>query len=69
MATSPVSKDLIPKLSESKLRELTWSLDINDTISNQRALEKEQRIGNDVSKEEINSFQGIQDDIKKIKWQ
>ena len=69
MVAAPVSKDLIPKLSESKLRELTWSLDINDTISNQRALEKEQGIGNDVSKEEINSFQGIQDDIKKIKWQ
>ena len=62
----PVNKNLIPKLSESKLRELTWSLDINDTISKQginnfKPLEKKP--------EEINSFQGIQDDIKKIKWQ
>ena len=25
--------------------------------------------GTETKKEEINSFQGIQDDIKKIKWQ
>ncbi|MFA6464042.1 MAG: PrgI family protein [Candidatus Paceibacterota bacterium] len=63
---APINKDLIPKLSESKLRELTWSLDINDTISKQGIINREPK---KEAKEEINSFQGLQDDIKKIKWQ
>ena len=62
----PVSKDLIPKLSESKLRDLTWSLDINDTISKQRINTVAPK---KTTEEEINNFQGMQDDIKKIKWQ
>ncbi len=67
----PVNKDLIPKLSESKLRELTWSLDINDTINSQDVRNNRQAPADKDKKDddEINSFQGLQDDIKKIKWQ
>ncbi|MEI8337827.1 MAG: PrgI family protein [bacterium] len=67
--TAPISKDLIPKLSESKLRELTWSLDINDTISKQGINNIESKNKLNLQDEEINSFQGLQNDIKKIKWQ
>lgn len=71
--TAPVDKTLIPKLSESKLRELTWSLDINDTISKQgmdniSARNSSQSIASN-KEDEINGFQGLQDDIKKINLQ
>ena len=71
----PINKELIPKLSESKLRELTWSLDVNDTISKEleenRAKKMEADIQGVVSNKEesINGFQGLQEDIKKVKWQ
>jgi hypothetical protein len=70
---TPVDKNLIPKLSESKLRDLTWSLDINDTINSQDVMNN-RKISRDTNPkdegDEINSFQGLQEDIKKIKkWQ
>jgi hypothetical protein len=36
-AVLPQSTLYVPKLSESKLKELTWSLDINDTLYSQEA--------------------------------
>ena len=65
-AVVPVNKNLIPKLSESKLRELTWSLDINDTINNQETNNNLQKRGINTEQENIDSFQGLQNDIKKI---
>ena len=43
-AVSPI---FVPKLSQSKLKDLTWSLDINDTIYSQetRKFREEQRSG------------------------
>ncbi len=31
----------MPKLSESRLKELTWSLDINETVSENAGLRKD----------------------------
>ncbi len=43
----PINPIYIPKLSESKLKDLTWSLDINDTIYSQetKKFQREQRTG------------------------
>lgn len=65
----PVNKDLIPKLSESKLKKLTWSLDINDTITKQIEANPGERIPPEQVDDEINNFQGLSDDLKRVKWQ
>jgi hypothetical protein len=37
----PKGSIYVPKLSESKLKELTWSLDINETVSENAGLRKD----------------------------
>ncbi|HZS43240.1 MAG TPA: PrgI family protein [Candidatus Paceibacterota bacterium] len=38
--SAAVSSIYVPKLSESKLKDLTWSLDINDTLYSQETRKK-----------------------------
>ncbi len=61
-------KLIVPKLSESKLRDLTWSLDINENI-----YEKSQkRVQPEISEklEKIASYKGLRDDLNETKpWQ
>ncbi|MDB5204551.1 MAG: seg [Candidatus Taylorbacteria bacterium] len=48
----------VPKLSESRLKELTWSLDINETVSNNATMKRDER---------LQTFEGLPVDIfKKI---
>ncbi len=63
-AAVAANKVYIPKLSESKLKELTWSLDINDTIYSKS--QKSPIINGD--SKEVSSFKGLSEDMKK-QWQ
>ena len=44
IAELPKGSIYIPKLSESRLKELTWSLDINETVSENAGLKKDSRL-------------------------
>ena len=52
----------VPKLSESKLRELTWNLDINETIySNEERRGRDERAGRQGP---LEAFKGLPYDLK-----
>lgn len=55
---------LVPKLSNSKLRDLTWSLDINDTIySKETGFKSRDELHNEG--EGIASFKGLRTDMER----
>ncbi len=57
----PGSSVYVPKLSESKLRELTWNLDINETIySNEERRERDEKTGREGP---LNAFKGLSYDL------
>lgn len=58
------SKILVPKLSNSKLRDLTWSLDINETIySKETGFKSRDELH--PTDEGLVSFKGLGEDMKK----
>jgi len=62
-ASEIASKLIVPKLSNSKLRDLTWSLDINETIySKEMGFKSRDQLhkGNDLS-----SFKGLSTDMER----
>lgn len=66
----PVSpqKISVPKLSESKLRELTWSLDINETIySKDDGLKNAEVMRKKPVSDELSAFRGLSTDLNRQK--
>jgi len=61
-ASAIASKLMVPKLSNSKLRDLTWSLDINETIySKEQGFKSRDQIHNSDS---LSSFKGLSTDME-----
>lgn len=42
----PKGSVYIPKLSQSKLKELTWSLDINESVANNASMSRDKKMDN-----------------------
>lgn len=58
------AKIMVPKLSNSKLKDLTWSLDINETIySKESGLKSKDELHPDEGG--LSSFKGLSTDMKK----
>lgn len=56
------SSVFVPKLSESKLRELTWNLDINETIySKEERIERDAKTGRQGN---LEAFKGLPYDVR-----
>ncbi len=53
IATAKQTGVYVPKLSQSKLKELTWSLDINETVSENATMKKDA----------LPTFEGIPQDV------
>lgn len=56
IAQIPKGGIYVPKLSDSRLKELTWSLDINETVSNNATMKRDQK---------LQTFEGLPTDIFK----
>jgi len=54
IAELPKGAIYIPKLSQSKLKELTWSLDINESVANNATMSRDKKNG---------TFQGMPDHL------
>ncbi len=62
-----VPKVFVPKLSESKLRDLTWSLDVHETIYSKEAGLTNRETNKEILEKENNlyAFKGLSSDIIK----
>ncbi len=56
IAQIPKGGIYVPKLSQSRLKELTWSLDINETVANNATMKHDER---------LQTFEGLPTDMFK----